>query len=69
MFFLSYGWSELRRRRGRTLLTAIGLGIGVGLVVAVNALSAGLDEAQDKVLAPLTGVGTDMTVTRPLTRS
>jgi len=69
MFFLSYGWSELRRRRGRTLLTAIGLGIGVGLVVAVNALSAGLDEAQDEVLAPLTGVGTDMTVTRPLTRS
>ena len=69
MFFLSYAWSELRRRRGRTLLTAIGLGIGVGLVVAVNALSAGLDEAQDKVLEPLTGVGTDMTVTRPLNRS
>ena len=69
MFFLSYGWSELRRRRGRTLLTAIGLGIGVGLVIAVNALSAGLDEAQDKVLEPLTGVGTDLTVTRPLRRS
>ena len=69
MVFLSYAWSELRRRRGRTLLTAIGLGIGVGLVVAVNALSAGLDEAQDEVLEPLTGVGTDMTVTRPLSRS
>jgi ABC-type antimicrobial peptide transport system permease subunit len=69
MFFLSYGWSELRRRRGRTILTAIGLGVGVGLVVAVNALSAGLDEAQEKVLEPLTGVGTDMTVTRPLSRS
>ena len=69
MFFLAYGLSELRRRRGRTLLTAIGLGVGVALVVAVNALSAGLDDAQKKVLAPLTGVGTDMTVTRPLTRS
>jgi len=69
MVFLSYAWSELRRRRGRTFLTAIGLGVGVGLVVAVNALSAGLDEAQDQVLEPLTGVGTDMTVTRPLTRS
>jgi len=68
MVFLSYAWSELRRRRGRTFLTAIGLGVGVGLVVAVNALSAGLDEAQDQVLEPLTGVGTDMTVTRPLTR-
>ena len=69
MFFLAYGFSELRRRRGRTLLTAIGLGVGVGLVIAVNALSAGLDDAQKKVLEPLTGVGTDMTVTRPLTRS
>jgi ABC-type antimicrobial peptide transport system permease subunit len=69
MFFLSYALSELRRRRGRTLLTATGLGVGVGLVVAVNALSAGLDDAQEKVLAPLTGVGTDMTVTRPLSRS
>jgi putative ABC transport system permease protein len=69
MFFLAYLSSELRRRRGRTLLTAIGLGVGVGLVVAVNALSAGLDDAQQKVLEPLTGVGTDMTVTRPLSRS
>jgi ABC-type antimicrobial peptide transport system permease subunit len=69
MFFLAYGLSELRRRRGRTLLTAIGLGVGVGLVVAVNALSAGLDDAQRKVLEPLTGVGTDMTVTRPLQRT
>jgi len=69
MFFLAYLSSELRRRRGRTLLTAIGLGVGVGLVVAVNALSAGLDDAQQNVLEPLTGVGTDMTVTRPLQRS
>jgi putative ABC transport system permease protein len=39
----------------------------VGLVVIVSALSAGLDEAQEKALAPLTGVGTDMRVSRPLT--
>jgi hypothetical protein len=32
----------------------------------VSALSKGLDEAQDEVLEPLTGVGTDMSVTRPL---
>ncbi|MEW6583109.1 MAG: ABC transporter permease [Actinomycetota bacterium] len=67
MFYLSYMLSELRRRRGRTILTAVGLAVGVALVVTVNAVSSGLDTAQQKVLAPLTGVGTDMTVTRPLT--
>ena len=67
MFYLGYMLSELRRRKGRTLLTALGLGVGVGLVVTVSALSKGLDTAQDKVLQPLTGVGTDMSVTRPLT--
>jgi ABC-type antimicrobial peptide transport system permease subunit len=66
LFYLSYALAELRRRKGRTLLTALGLAIGVGLVVTVSALSQGLDDAQDKVLEPLTGVGTDMSVTRPL---
>jgi ABC-type antimicrobial peptide transport system permease subunit len=66
VFYLSYIAAELRRRKGRTLLTALGLGVGVGLVVTVNALSTGLDNAQQKVLKPLTGVGTDMSVTRPL---
>ena len=59
-------FSELRRRKGRTILTALGLAIGVGLVVTVTALSTGLDRAQAKVLKPLTGVGTDMTVSRPI---
>jgi putative ABC transport system permease protein len=66
LFYVRYVFSELRRRKGRTLLTALGLGVGVGLVVAVTALSNGLDDAQQKVLKPLTGVGTDMSVTRPL---
>ncbi len=66
MFFLAYMLSELRRRNGRTILTALGLGLGVGLVVTVNALSTGLDDAQAMILAPLTGVGTDMSVTRPI---
>ncbi len=66
MFYISYMFSELRRRRGRTLLTALGLAVGVGLVVTVNALSSGLDRAQASVLAPLTGVGTDMSVSRPI---
>jgi putative ABC transport system permease protein len=66
MFFLTYMLSELRRRSGRTILTALGLGLGVGLVVTVNALSTGLDRAQAAILEPLTGVGTDMSVSRPI---
>jgi putative ABC transport system permease protein len=66
VFFLSYMFSELRRRRARTVLTSLGLAVGVALVIAVNALSTGLDRAQQKVLSPLTGVGTDMSVTRPI---
>jgi putative ABC transport system permease protein len=66
VFYLQYLVSELRRRPGRTALTALGLAVGVGLVVIVGALSRGLDDAQDEVLEPLTGVGTDLTVSRPL---
>jgi putative ABC transport system permease protein len=63
--YLTYMFSELRRRKGRTALTALGLALGIALVITVSGLSAGLDKAQASVLAPLTGVGTDMTVTRP----
>jgi ABC-type antimicrobial peptide transport system permease subunit len=66
VFFISYMVSELRRRKGRTVLTALGLALGIGVVVTVGALSTGLDRAQAKVLAPLTGVGTDLSVTRPI---
>jgi putative ABC transport system permease protein len=62
VFYVGYMLSELRRRRGRTVLTALGLAVGVGLVVSVTALSTGLDQAQAKVLKPLTGVGTDLSV-------
>jgi ABC-type lipoprotein release transport system permease subunit len=66
MFYLRYLFAELRRRPGRTALTTLGLGVGIGLVVIVGALSAGLDDAQDEVLEPLTGVGTDLSVSRPI---
>jgi ABC-type antimicrobial peptide transport system permease subunit len=66
MFYLRYLAAELRRRPARTALTALGLAVGVGLVVIVGALSRGLDDAQDQVLRPLTGVGTDLSVSRPL---
>jgi ABC-type antimicrobial peptide transport system permease subunit len=66
VFYLRYLAAELRRRRGRTVLTALGLAVGVGLVVIVGALSKGLDAAQAEVLEPLTGVGTDLSVSRPI---
>jgi ABC-type lipoprotein release transport system permease subunit len=66
VFYIRYLAAELRRRPGRTALTALGLAVGVGLVVVVGALSTGLDEAQEEVLEPLTGVGTDLTVSRPI---
>ncbi len=48
------------------LAILLGLGVGVALVVTLTALSDGLDRAQEEVLEPLTGVGTDMSVTRPI---
>jgi putative ABC transport system permease protein len=69
LFYLRYLVAELRRRPARTALTALGLAVGVGLVVTVGALSRGLNDAQDEVLEPLTGVGTDVSVKRPLSVS
>jgi ABC-type lipoprotein release transport system permease subunit len=66
VFYIRFLGAELRRRPGRTALTALGLAVGIGLVVIVGALSRGLDDAQDEVLEPLTGVGTDLTVSRPI---
>jgi putative ABC transport system permease protein len=66
VFYIRYLAAELRRRPGRTAFTALGLAVGVGLVVVVGALSKGLDDAQEEVLEPLTGVGTDLSVSRPI---
>ncbi len=63
MFFFGYLRSELVRRKSRTILTVLGLAVGVSLVIAVSALSRGLDEAQAKALNPLSSIGTDLTVT------
>lgn len=64
VFHLTYIASELRRRLARTVLTALGLALGVGLVIGIIGVSQGLDDAQNEVLAPLQSVGTDILVTR-----
>lgn len=66
MFYLTYLHRELRRRMGRTVLTVLGLAVGVSLVVTVSALSSGLDKAQGRILDPLAKVGTDLVVSRPI---
>jgi ABC-type antimicrobial peptide transport system permease subunit len=50
VFYVGYLPAELMRRKGRTILTMLGLALGVGLVVANASLSeakeiAGLDGA------------------------
>ena len=62
--FFTYIYRELRRRHRQALLTALGLAVGVGLVVAVTAYAGGVSEAQDTVLHSLYGVGTDITVSQ-----
>ncbi len=63
VFYLSYLRSELFRRKGRTILTLLGLAIGVALVITISSLSRGLDAAQATALDPLSSIGTDLTVT------
>jgi ABC-type antimicrobial peptide transport system permease subunit len=64
VFYLSYLRNELVRRRARTILTALGLALGVALVIVIAALTRGLDQAQATALDPLASIGTDLTVTR-----
>ncbi|WP_314429675.1 ABC transporter permease [Microbacterium lacticum] len=60
-------WTYLRRelsgRRKQAAIVATGLGIAIALVIVVNALSAGVRDAQTDALASVYGVGTDLTVT------
>ncbi len=64
MLSLGYVWNELRQRWGRTLLTALGLAMGVGLVMGIVGVSNGLSNAQGQVLSPLSTVGTSIIVER-----
>ncbi|MGW3644679.1 ABC transporter permease [Streptomyces sp. NPDC000878] len=58
---------ELSRRKKAALVIAMGLALGIALVITVNSVSAGMQQAQEKVLQSLYGLGTDMTVTKART--
>jgi ABC-type antimicrobial peptide transport system permease subunit len=62
--FFTYLQRELRRRARQAILIALGLALGVGLVITVTAFSSGVKNAQADVLHSLYGVGTDITVTQ-----
>src|SRR6266567_2979043 len=64
MFFVTYLRRELRRRMRQSVFIVLGLALGVGLVVTVMAVSAGMKQAQGDVLQGLYGIGTDLTVTK-----
>lgn len=63
MFFRYLG-RELRRRSKQAVVVALGLAVGIGLVITVSSVSAGVTTAQGRVLHSLYGVGTDITVTK-----
>jgi putative ABC transport system permease protein len=64
MFYLKYLRRELGERKRQTVLTAVGLALGVGLVITVTAVSSGVNTAQAEVVHALYGVGTDLSVTK-----
>ncbi|MBS1672425.1 MAG: ABC transporter permease [Actinobacteria bacterium] len=54
---------ELAGRKKQTVIVAVGLAVAIALVIVVNALSAGVRDAQTQALSRVYGVGTDLTVT------
>lgn len=62
--FARYLRRELSGRRRQTAIIASALALAIALVIVVNALSAGVRDAQKAALATVYGVGTDITVTK-----
>src|SRR5690349_11984887 len=52
----------------QAIFIALGLAVGIGLVITVTAASSGVKDAQGTVLHSLYGVGTDITVTKAPSR-
>lgn len=61
--YSTYLRGELAGRKKQTAIVAIGLAIAIALVIIVNALTAGVRDAQAQALESVYGVGTDLTVT------
>src|ERR1700753_2896458 len=62
--FFTYLWRELRRRARQAIFIAVGLALGIGLVITVTAASTGVKNAEGTVLHSLYGVGRVLTVTK-----
>ena len=60
--FGTYLVRELTNRRKQTIIIALGMALAIALVIVVNAVSAGVKDAQASVLESIYGVGTDVTV-------
>ena len=54
---------EIAGRKKQTVIVAVGLAIAIALVIVVNALTAGVRDAQAQALESVYGVGTDLTFT------
>ncbi|CAN5142666.1 ABC transporter permease [soil metagenome] len=65
--FGTYLRRELLGRRRQTIIVAIGMALAIGLVIIVNSISAGVQNAQASVLASVYGVGTDVTISQAAT--
>jgi len=61
--YWTYLHRELAGRKKQTIIVAVGLAVAIALVIVVNALSAGVRDAQAQALESVYGVGTDLTVT------
>lgn len=62
--FLTYLRRELGIRRRQTLVVVVGMALAIALVIVLNALAAGVRDAQAAALASVYGVGTDITVSQ-----
>ena len=60
--YLPYVKAELRNRSHRTAVNIIGIAIGIGLYVAINAIAAAYQKA---VMQPFAQLGADLVVQRP----
>jgi len=58
---ISYIFHELQHRSARTLINILGIAVGIGLFVAINAISTGYQRAASQ---PLQSLGADLIVQR-----